>query len=217
MIRVYIIYEGETEELFVKKILQPYFELKNILVLVRKPKRGFSYEGLKNVIIKTLNEDKNAYVTTLIDLYGMNNKYPGYEENKGNSNPFEKVKLIESAVFQDIINSALYNQKFIPHFQLHEFEAVLFTEPAIMQDWLSLDKTIPKDTFQNIRNNYETPEHINDSPQTAPSKQILQITPFYDKTSDSISIVQDTGLHKIRKNCPHFNHWIEKIEALLIN
>jgi hypothetical protein len=217
MIRVYIIYEGETEELFVKKILQPYFELKNILVLVRKPKRGFSYEGLKNVIIKTLNEDKNAYVTTLIDLYGMNNKYPGYEENKGNSNPFEKVKLIESAVFQDIINSALYNQKFIPHFQLHEFEAVLFTEPAIMQDWLSLDKTIPKDTFQNIRNNYETPEHINDSPQTAPSKQILQIAPFYDKTSDSISIVQDTGLHKIRKNCPHFNHWIEKIEALLIN
>lgn len=214
MIRVYIICEGETEELFVKKILQPYFELKNILVLVRKPKRGFNYEGLKNIIIKTLNEDKNAYVTTLIDLYGMNNKYPGYEKNKNHSNPFEKVKLIESAVFQDIINSTSYNQKFIPHFQLHEFEAALFSEPAIMQDWLSLDKAIPKDAFQNIRNNYATPEHINDSPQTAPSKQILKIAPFYDKTSDGISIVQETGLQKIRENCPHFNDWLKTIEAL---
>jgi hypothetical protein len=214
MIRVYIICEGETEELFVKKVLQPYFELKNILILPRGLKGGFSYESLKNVIIKTLNEDKNAYVTTLIDLYGMNNKYPGYEENKDNLNPFEKAKLIELAVFQDVINLASYNQKFIPHFQFHEFEAILFTEPAIIQDWLSLDKVIPKNAFQNIRDSYETPEHINDSPQTAPSKQILKIAPFYDKISDGISIVQDTGLYKIRENCAHFDNWIKTIETL---
>ncbi|MFT6937901.1 MAG: hypothetical protein ACJA1N_002205 [Saprospiraceae bacterium] len=217
MIRIYIICEGITEELFVKKVLKPHFELKNISVFPRGLKGGFNYDGLKHYIIKILNEDKNAYVTTLIDFYGMNDKYPGYIQNKRQSNPIQKVESIESAIYQDILNENPPNNNFIPHLQLHEYEALLFTKPNIMEDWLSLDMPLPKNIFQDIRDKYPTPEHINDSPQTAPSKQILNIAPFYDKTSDGISIVQDTGLNNIRKACPHFNNWLNQLEVLNVD
>ncbi|NJN77247.1 MAG: DUF4276 family protein [Saprospiraceae bacterium] len=55
MIRIYIICEGITEELFVKKVLKPYFELKNIVAIPRGLKGGFSYDSLKYYLIKTLN------------------------------------------------------------------------------------------------------------------------------------------------------------------
>jgi hypothetical protein len=215
MIRVYIICEGITEELFVKKILQPYFELKNILVIPRGLKGGFNYDSLKFYLIKTLNEDKAAFVTTLIDFYGMNDKYPAYAENKTDKNPIRKVKTIETAVYQDILKENPHNQKFIPHFQLYEYEAMLFVAPNILQDWLSLDEQLPENIFQNIRDDFPTPEHINDNPNTAPSKRILKTAPFYDKTSDGISVVQDIGLNNIRNACSHFNQWIEQIEQLI--
>ena len=65
-----------------------------------------------------------------------------------------------------------------------------------------------------IRGAFATPEHINNSPQTAPSKRILALVPHYKKTVDGPLIAEDIGLDAIRAQCPHFNNWIERLLAL---
>lgn len=157
-------------------ILYPYFIERAIVLSGSSLDGGFTYGRLKYNIIEWLNNDQDAYLTTMVDLYGMSKKYPGYNDSK-HLNPIDKVLAIENAVRQDVLSSPnLHNHKFIPYFQLHEFEALLFSDPQLMEDWLSLDLSISKGSFEDIRNAFETPEHINDNPLTAPSKRIKAIT-----------------------------------------
>ena len=53
-----------------------------------------------------------------------------------------------------------------------------------------------------------SPEEINDDPQTAPSKRILNIFPKYKKVTDGTQIALKVGLEQIRKECPHFDEWM---------
>ncbi|MFC3120756.1 DUF4276 family protein [Agaribacter flavus] len=65
-----------------------------------------------------------------------------------------------------------------------------------------------------VKEEFETPEHINDSPQTAPSKPIKTMMPSYDKVLHGPMIAGDIGLETIRQQCPHFNHWLKHVEPL---
>lgn len=58
------------------------------------------------------------------------------------------------------------------------------------------------------------PENINDNPQTAPSKRILNALPEYDKVIHGTSIATEIGLSTIRQSCPHFDAWLVKLEQL---
>ncbi len=60
---------------------------------------------------------------------------------------------------------------------------------------------------------FDSPEEINDSQQTAPSKRIVGLNPGYAKVSDGVRISQKIGLTVMRAQCPHFNEWIGKLEA----
>lgn len=214
MIRVNVLCEGATEEQFVNKVLYPHFIAQGIILTARSLDGGFAYGRLRHQIIQWLNEDKSAYVTTLVDLYGMNNDYPGYL-NSQTLDAQDKAITIEAAVKAEILGSPkLHNQKFIPYFQLHEFEALLFAEPATMEEWLSLDHTIPVGSFSTIRDAFDSPEHINDSPHTAPSKRILAIVPAYDKVIEGILITQEIGLSNLRAACPHFDSFCTTLENL---
>jgi hypothetical protein len=213
MIRVNIICEGFTEEQFVNQILQPHFQERGIFITARTLGRGNSYGKLRYNIVQWMKSEKGAYVTTLIDLYGINSGFPGYDLNK-NKQPLDKVAAIENAVQLDIDKEGIDQRRFIPHFQLHEFEALLFSEPELMQEWLSLDHKLPEGAFQQIRNKFETPEHINDDPLTAPSKRIKQLVREYDKVADGVLIAEDIGLEKMRAACPHFDTWMNTIESL---
>ena len=68
--------------------------------------------------------------------------------------------------------------------------------------------------FSDIRNKFDTPEDINDSPDTAPSKRIRKIVGSYDKVAEGLLIAADIGLQKLRNECPHFNAWITELENL---
>jgi len=213
VIRINILCEGGTEENFVSKVLSPYLILKNIQVTPRNIGTGSSYGKLKFNIIQWLKQDSNAWLTTLIDLYGIGNKYPGYEESKMLS-PFQKVNNIEKAFKEDIERAGVNTRKFIPHFQLHEFEAILFSDCGTLEEFLSLDYKFPVGSLRKIRNSFESPEHINDSPHTAPSKRIKAIVPSYEKIADGILIAEAISLDTIRRECAHFNNWLTLIETL---
>ena len=216
MIRVNVICEGQTEYDFVSKMLYPYFILRGIQLNASDIGGANNYPKVRKEIINWLNADPSAYVTTMIDLYGMNKHFPGYEANNvANLSALGKVKAIETAIKADILNAPkVHNTKFIPYVQLYEFEALLFSEPEKLQAWLSLDHRIKAQSFAAIRNAFDTPEDINDSPHTAPSKRILALVASYDKIAEGITIASDIGLQKLREECPHFNAWLTELENL---
>ena len=69
--------------------------------------------------------------------------------------------------------------------------------------------------FQKIRDEFETPEEINDSPETAPSKRVEDLVPGYEKPLLGTLAVLEIGLPQIRVECPHFSSWLERLEVLV--
>jgi len=68
--------------------------------------------------------------------------------------------------------------------------------------------------LEDIRSEFESPEHINDRAEHAPSKRILDLLPDYRKPVAGPLIVRQIGLATLRKECPHFNRWIGRIESV---
>lgn len=216
MKRVYIICEGQTEESFVNQLLQPYFIQQNILVqapLIGKPghKGGnVNLPRLLSDLAKILNADRSAYCTTLLDYYGLPSDFPGKEETDRQNDLLKKNEVIHTALYNTVENSlgSEVTSRFIPYIQMHEFEALLFSDPRLMESKLKTKG------FVDIRESFDSPEHINNSPQTAPSKRILKLHPTYNKVLDGSVLAQNITLDIIRQECPLFNGWLSKISAL---
>ena len=212
MSRVLVFVEGQTEETFVRDLLVPYFSrlgiyLTPILAQTSPGHKGgiVSYGKVKHQLTRLCRQDQGAYVTTMMDYYGLPNDFPGLDGRVADAH--EQVMRLELALQQDIDAP-----NFIPNLMLHEFEALLFSAPEKIAEWLDDQALLAP--MAAIRAAFATPEHINNSPQTAPSKQILTLVPHYKKTVDGPLIAEDIGLDAIRAQCPHFNNWIERLLAL---
>jgi hypothetical protein len=94
---------------------------------------------------------------------------------------------------------------------MHEFEGLLFSD--CQGFGAGIGRPDLAETFQTIRNQFETPEHINDSPITAPSKRVAMLAPEYDKVLSGPLAAIEIGLNTIRAECPHFRQWLELLEA----
>ena len=68
------------------------------------------------------------------------------------------------------------------------------------------------DQFQAIRSEFSTPEEINDSHDTAPSKRVERLIPHYQKPLAGVQAAIAIGLDAIRRECPHFNEWVRRLE-----
>ena len=212
MSRVLVFVEGQTEETFVRDLLVPYFSrlgiyLTPILAQTSPGHKGgiVSYGKVKHQLTRLCRQDQGAYVTTMMDYYGLPNDFPGLAGRVADAQ--EQVMRRELALQQDIDAP-----NFIPNLMLHEFEALLFSAPEKFAEWLDDQALLAP--MAAIRGAFATPEHINNSPQTAPSKRILALVPHYKKTVDGPLIAEDIGLDAIRAQCPHFNNWIERLLAL---
>jgi len=212
MSRVLVFVEGQTEETFVRDLLVPYFSrlgiyLTPILAQTSPGHKGgiVSYGKVKHQLTRLCRQDQGAYVTTMMDYYGLPNDFPGLDGRVPDAH--EQVVRLEQALQQDIDAP-----NFIPNLMLHEFEALLFSAPEKIAEWLDDQALLAP--MAAIRAAFATPEHINNSPQTAPSKRILTLVPNYKKTVDGPLIAEDIGLDAIRAQCPHFNNWIERLLAL---
>ncbi|WP_340609728.1 DUF4276 family protein [Xenorhabdus bharatensis] len=214
MIRINVFVEGQTEETFVRDVLAPYFfaqqiYLTPILAQTSSRQKGgiTSYGKVKHQITRLCRQDPKAFVTTLIDYYGLPTDFPDYNIQRDNA-ANERIVQLEQAFANDIGQA-----NFIPNLLLHEFEALLFCQPEKFADWL--DDNAPIAALQTIKEAFDTPEDINNSPQTAPSKRILAIIPNYHKTLHGPLIVGDIGLDTIRSQCPHFSQWLNKLTTLI--
>lgn len=219
MIRVHVLVEGQTEEGYVKEVLWDHFNIRKIYLIPRqlgKPghKGGVGeYPRARKDILNTLKEDKSSFCTTMFDYYGMPHSWPG--RRAACCKPFiEKPKTVEEALHDDIVSSMgknFYRNRFVPYVQMHEFEALLFSDPKRLAEGLNLDDSSDID---DILNSFQGPEEINDHPDTAPSKRISKLMPGYEKSINGILISLDIDMETMRKKCPHFNAWIECLEKL---
>ena len=208
---VYIYCEGQTEESFVNDVLYPYFSIMDIYVtpIIHKTKRtptkafkgGVSrYAPIKDELIK-LCQDSNCIVTTMFDYYAMPDDTPSIDHQ--DIDIYKRVDFIENAVNEDIgCKNLLFN------LVLHEFEALLFSEPQAFEH-IANDKVVRQ--LQAIRNSVDTPEHINNSAATAPSKRIQNVVNGYSKVRQGIIVAKYIGIDKMMSECKHFSAWIDKI------
>ena len=142
----------------------------------------------------------------MFDLYALPDNFPDYAKAKIASTPYERVKILETAMALDIAD-----RRFIPYIQLHEFEALILADPQQLDgEYLEHDAQISNlIAMVDDRN----PESINDGPTTAPSKRILKEIPEYDKVTAGVSVAEKIGLQALRVKCPHFNEWLTCLEA----
>lgn len=223
MIRLHMIVEGQTEEIFVNRVLADHFGQFNITVDVRSVEtsrhqrriyRGglLDYQRAKRDLGRWMSEDQNAdaFFSTMFDLYALPDDFPSYVDARHTSDPYARVYALEDALRIDI-----EHRRFIPYIQLHEFEALLLADPQKF-DWEFIEHDRQIDQLIQIANGFDSPELINDHPETAPSKRIIQLIPEYEgrKTSAGPLIAAKIGLPTLRAKCPHFDSWLRRIEAL---
>lgn len=63
---------------------------------------------------------------------------------------------------------------------------------------------------------FDSPEHINNSPHTAPSKRVKALIPGYQKPLMGTLAALEIGLAAMRDKCTLFNDWLERLEALTV-
>ena len=97
------------------------------------------------------------------------------------------------------------------YIQLHEFEALLFSDNTGFEYYFSED--CAKKTAEII-SSYDNPEDINSSPEGAPSKRLLAINPDYRKVLEGNLIALQIGINTILRKCPRFSVWIKRMADL---
>ena len=103
--------------------------------------------------------------------------------------------------------------RFVPFVVMHEFEGLLFSDCAAFSR--AIGRSDLERNFRDIREQFATPEEIDDSPVTAPSKRIEALEPRYQKPLSGLLAVLEIGLTRIQEECPHFREWLNQLGTLL--
>lgn len=222
MTEVVVVCEGQTEEAFVKRTLAPAFVARHVLLqprLVRTSRhaaggaltRGRVLRFLRN----TLRERADVYVTTLFDLYGLPAGFPGQSRGAALVNPHDRAAAVEAEFHAAVVGEAKCRpDRFLPHIQPYEFEALLFSDPSrfaeVEPEWRRFIGEL-----EEVRRSADTPEHVNDGSDTHPSVRLARLLrPRYNKVRHGTAVSAAIGLGRIRAECPHFDAWLARMEAL---
>lgn len=219
-VRLYITTEGQTERKFAEEVLGTHLanyniEVKARVVLTNRKlgKRGgtMDYDKIRGDLQRLMLEDQNqeARFTTMIDLYALPNTFPGWTEAMQPAHPQNRVTILERS-----LKAAITDQRFLPYIQLHEFEALLYCDLSQLQKRITGSAPGLTKLTKEVRG--IPPEEINDGTTTAPSKRIIRHVPIYERSKVRVGVAAAAaiGLPALRNKCPHFNSWVNRLEAL---
>jgi hypothetical protein len=227
MPRVLIHVEGETEETFVWQVLGPkLYELGYHKVAARlvgnarqRDRRGGvkPWPAVSTDILRHLKEDTGCLATTMIDYYGLPASGPGAWPGRADASTrqfSDKGATVQQAMLADVsrkMGSGFDTSRFIPFVMMHEFEGLLFSDCHAFAKGIGRPELAKK--LQDVRSGFNSPEEINDSPFTAPSKRVVKIVPGYQKPLFGSLGARSIGIDKICAECPHFRSWVGSLEA----
>ena len=147
---------------------------------------------MQNDIVRLLKQDsaEDAFFTSMIDLYAVHKGFPGVGETEQyRNNPYRRVEVLEESWARETNDS-----RFIPHIQLHEYEAYLFSDVSVLSRYYENQRRAIRQ-LEEIADGFGSPELIDDGPGTAPSKRII-------------------AQSRIRRRCPYFDKWIDRLQKL---
>ncbi len=224
MARLIVLVEGSTEEGFVNQVLASHLYMRGYeVVSARRLGLGHHRGGIigwpsaRRDILRHLRQDRTWLVTTMVDYYGLPageaQGWPGRADANRLAFP-QKAVGVQEAIRAEIaaeMGSSFDESRFLPFVVMHEFEGLLFSDcnrfaEAIYQPALAA-------ALQAIRDQFATPEEIDESPQSAPSKRVEALVPGYEKPLLGTLAALEIGLERIRAECPHFRAWLEALEA----
>ncbi len=222
MKKVIVVCEGETEEAFVNELLYHKLWPQGVfaeprLIWTSPVAKGGALSG-KRVLLylrNTLRERRNTYVTTFFDLYSLPRDFPGRTEAPEPVDPLDRAAKIETAFHATVVREAkCLPERFIPHIQPYEFEALLFSDTTgfarAEPGWRTFAGKLAA-----AREGARSPEHINDGADTHPSARLLNLLrPRYKKVTHGVGVSAKVGIDRMRSECRHFDRWLSHIETL---
>ena len=159
----------------------------------------------------TLRQRRDTHVTTFFDLYGLPSDFPGVAVSR--PNPLVRASAIEASLHEEVVRVARCRpDRFVPHIQPYEFEALLFSDTSHFAreqpEWEQ-----PAEELAAARRGAASPEHINDGEYTHPSARLARLA-GYDKVRHGPALAERIGLDCIRRECTHFGEWLTRLESL---
>ena len=218
MTRLLMLVEGQSEEIFVKQTLAPHLAghgvfVQPIVLWTKRLGAGGGYRGgvsnwnqIKRSLLP-LTFDTDAWITTLLDFYGLPEDVPGYRDALLPGNPWERVTSLEARLAAEI-----NHQRFIPFLALHEFEAWVFCNAHVLATHFDRDDLADK--VEQALAVAGEPELINHGKETHPNARLQAMATGYKETSDGPTLMGKIGIAAIRAACPHFAAWLTRLEAL---
>lgn len=226
MVRLFVIVEGQTEESFVNHVLGPELTNRGFQVSAKimgnarqRSRRGGirPWPGIKAELLRHLRRDNHLVVTTMVDYYGLPRTGAGAWPNDSlgaGAGVEDLASAVEAGMAEQIsleMGGSFDPTRFVPFVVMHEFEAILFSDcyafcNGIYRPDLEAD-------LRAVRDSFNTPEEIDDHPETHPSKRIEVLYPDYEKPLHGTLAALEVGLDSIRAECPHFAHWLRRLEA----
>ena len=203
--------------MFIENILAPYLAPQGIYLkatqITKKGQKGgdVRFSRAKTDIRNHLRQRADTFVSIFVDYYGIK-EWPGLDSVPRNATPEQIANHLNAKVKQAILAEfpdSNPNVRFIPFLAVHEFEALLFSDTAVLATELGIEKS----TIDRVVCECGSPEEINNSPETAPSKRLeIWSKGHYGKTSTGLAIAEKVGIMKMREKCPLFNAWLNALE-----
>lgn len=233
-VTIFCIVEGQTEQAVLRTLIAGHLGAKGIdfhtvLVNIGRGKGGVKFLSatqLYDQIGRFLKDRRQPFVTTFFDYYAFPTgeskgwdfvaKRKGEVSIRGIETTVEAIETeIQSRAHQELEIPGLDN-RFIPYLQLHELEALFFSDPNIMAETFGNESLSAK--FAEAVTQCGGCEQINDSPKTAPSKRIEEAFRGYKKGKSEFAhgprIAMKLDLLVVREKCPRFDAWVAKLENL---
>ena len=229
MARLLIHVEGQTEEGFVNEVLRDHlvnqgYELVSARIIgnarLRRRRGGVRHwPSVRKDIVNHLREDAGCIASTMVDFYALPQQGDGAWPGRSgaiNLPTQQKALRVENALLENVaeeMGAGFEQSRFVPFVVMHEFEGLLFSDCAAFGHAIGRSDVEPE--LRLIREQFATPEDINDSPVTAPSKRVEDLVPGYEKPLFGNLAALEIGLGSIRAECRHFATWLDKLESLV--
>jgi hypothetical protein len=218
--RLLMLVEGQSEEAFVKATLAPWLADRGVfvqgptLLWTKRLAAGGGHRGgvgnwdqIRRNLMPLLG-DGDAWVTTLLDFYGLPGDVPGQAMAQTGEQAHERAARLQ----QEITTALGHPPRFIPFVALHEFEAWMFAEPTVVAT--HFDSLASAARLANEVPTPGGPEAINQGRDTHPKARLRKHFPSYKESSDGPTVLSKIGIPAVRAKCPHFAAWLTRLEAL---
>lgn len=212
MLDVLVLCEGQTEREFCRNVIAPHVAASGIELagtLAGKPQRKRGgvrpWSVYRGELLRLAEQHSDRHVAVLVDYYAMPDSWPG-RQNSRTIPIAQRGSHVEEMLKNHVRNDL--TGRFHPCVQLHEFESLLFVDPEIAA--LSIAVGGGATNYELIAEQMAAiktqcgslVEHINDGPDTAPSKRLSKLMPGYDKVAWGVTAAADVELSTLRAGCP---------------